>query len=1016
MGGSTVVMTWAAAGLLVLSGAVVLGAWHRILLRRADAIAAAKSALESETAEHAATRAALKANQERLQEFSAAAADWLWEIDTEYRFTLDTGRMQAGGLVGTNLIGLTRWEMPGADPADPVWQHYRDLLDARQTFHDFTFSYVGATGRRHHASISGHPLFNADGRFLGYRGTARDITSQVEAKTKIDRAAALFDAVRQIQGSYIAGVERKPASEQMLSILLQLTGSDYGFVGEMLSDEAGRRYLKIHALTNIAWDEPSRRLYADSQVSGFEFHNQDNLFGAVMRTEQAVIANSPATDPRRGGLPPGHPSLTSFLGIPLFSGKAMIGMIGLANRTDGYDQEIVDFLEPLTGACGAVMSAIQADAEQLRVAQELRRSDERLQLTLESTGVGPWDWDVLNGTFHFDATMTRKLGYAPDEIASSVAAWETLMHPDDLAAIRARFGQSLDASVEVFEAIYRIRMKQGGWRWLLSRGRIVQRTEDGRPSRVIGTHLDITGVKDTEIALRRSEERFRALAESSRAVPWEADVNTFRITYVGPQIERITGFSPADWVGKDMWPQRLHPEDRARVIREGEERAKEGIDHNLEYRLIAADGRVVWIRDLITVIKGDDGQRWLYGVMVDITEEKSREQALRESESRYRQAERVAGIIHWNATTGITDAWQDARLSFSETAPRFFATKADDLDLTVKDFVARFVHPDERARVLEEFIRSSDARETDYNLEYRVTRKDGTVAIVSELGQRIYDGSGGLVSAFGTIQDITERKQTENALRRAQLDAEMANRAKSQFLANVSHELRTPLNAIIGFSEVMKDELMGPLGAPIYREYSGDIHESGRHLLAIINDILDLSRVEAGQTTISESELSIDALVESCLILVRGKANANVLSLSADVPPALPRILGDERLLKQALLNLLSNAVKFTPRGGTVRVKAELASDGIDITVIDSGIGMSPAELEQVAKPFVQLENWLVRKYEGTGLGLSIVKAFCELHGGKLRISSEAGRGTTTTIHLPASRILQPPRNRALAE
>jgi len=307
-------------------------------------------------------------------------------------------------------------------------------------------------------------------------------------------------------------------------------------------------------------------------------------------------------------------------------------------------------------------------------------------------------------------------------------------------------------------------------------------------------------------------------------------------------------------------------------------------------------------------------------------------------------------------------------------------------------------------------------RKPDYSIEYRIVRKDGSIAVVSELGQHRYDSHGRVLSAFGTIQDISDRKAAENALRRAQMDAEMANRAKSQFLANVSHELRTPLNAIIGFSEVMKDELMGPLGARIYKEYSGDIHESGRHLLAIINDILDLSRVESGQATLNEGEIDVPHMIEACLTLIRGKANDSALTVATDMAPRLPNLYGDERLLKQALLNLLSNAVKFTPRGGSVKVKAALTGEGLDISVIDSGIGMTPAELEQVARPFVQLENWLVRKYEGTGLGLSIVKAFCELHGGSLYISSEAGRGTTTTIHLPATRILPAAPTRAHAE
>ncbi len=991
--------------LLLLCGGV-FGAWMAMLGRRERMLARAKAEFDAKAAEHSALQSTSKANEERLREFSEAAADWLWEIDVDYRFTMDTGRNPVGGLTGSKILGLTRWEMPGADPRDPHWDRYRAILDARETFRDFEFYYVGEDGTRHHASISGRPLFDSGGAFVGYRGTGRDITAEVEAKAKIDRTNALLDAVRQVQGGYIAGGEKKATCEQMLSIVLRLSDSAFGFVGEILTDPDGQRYLRAHALTNIAWDAATRKLYADSVVNGLEFRNLNTLFGAAIRTEQAVIANDPANDPRRGSLPQNHPPLESFLGLPMFAGKTMIGMLGVANRPGGYDQGIVDFLEPFAGACGAVLAAIQADAEQARFAAELHLTDERLQTTLESTGVGPWDWDLVAGAFKIDPGTIRKLGYGPDEIAPTVDAWDELMHPDDRKIVEARFGNARQPAAETFEAVYRLHTKQGGWRWLLTRGRVIQRDAAGHPTRIIGTHLDITDVKKTEIALRRSEERFRSLAESSRAVPWEADIATFQITYIGPQIERITGYTPADWVEKDLWPQRLHPEDRDRAMKEVEVLAKEALDHNLEYRLIAADGSVVWIRDMISVIKSDDGQRWLYGVMVDVTEGKQREQALRESEQRYRQAEHVAGILHWSAAAEADALWKDARITFSETSAPFLGVAHGELDITNDQFYNMFVHPDDRERIIMQLRQIVDDRRPDYSLEYRLIRKNGSIAAVSELGQHRYDAAGRVVSAFGTIQDITDRKTAENALRRAQLDAEMANRAKSQFLANVSHELRTPLNAIIGFSEVMKDELMGPLGVKIYKEYSGDIHESGRHLLAIINDILDLSRVESGQATLNEGVIDVPHMIEACLILVRGKAEAGALTVATDITPPLPAIYGDERLLKQALLNLLSNAVKFTPRGGSVKVRTALTGDGREISVTDSGIGMSAAELEQVARPFVQLENWLVRKYEGTGLGLSIVKAFCELHGGSLGISSEPGRGTTTTIHLPAARIL----------
>jgi PAS domain S-box-containing protein len=1106
-----------------------------LLLAAATAIIRLRS--RAERAERA-----LGHRDEHARDFGDYASDWLWEIDAAYRFTVTTSAADWGGIDGKTLIGLRRWEMPGANPADAVWDRYRALLDARQPLRDFEFSYLDATGRRRWASISGRALHAPDGTFVGYRGTAREATAEVEARAKAARTAALLDAVRLIQSSYIGGADPKLACAQMLATLLEVTESAYGFVGEIRHGPGGEPYLKAHAITNIAWNETTRRLYDENAAKGLEFHNLSTLFGAAITSGKPVIANDPKNDPRRGGLAHGHPPLNAFLAVPLYSGQDMVGLMGIANRPGGYDDEIVEFLEPLSGACGAVIGAIQADSQQagaetelretiarlnsaerhahlgsweadlatgdviasdeamdifghplgtkvsrdmflgallesdrtrvlaeieshhthgaseydleyriqhrlrgvrriaakvaverdahgvprrlsgtaqdvtdLRAVEaDLRASQERLALALDGTGVSLWDWNLTTGEFKFDRRPLERMGYQPDEVNYSIWGWDSLVHPDDLQAMSAAWERYIRGETPIFQSLYRIRAKNGDSRWILSRGRTVERGIDGLPRRMAGTHLDITDFKQIEIALRRSDDRFRALAESSRAVPWEANIASDRITYVGPQIEAVTGFNAKDWVEQDLWPQRLHPEDRERVLREATEYARAGLDHNLEYRLVAADGRVVWVRDLVSVAKSEDGSTWLYGAMVDVTDEKQREQILRESEARYRQAERVAGLIHWSSVG--SSAKNQAKVTYSDTAAAFFGMPPEQLPANHPAYVEQLVHPEDRDELRQAFAELERERSEEYTLEYRIQRKDKSVAVVSEIGRRFYGDDGRALSAFGTIQDITERKHAEDALRRAQLEAEIANRAKSQFLANVSHELRTPLNAIIGFSEIMTGELMGPLGAGIYKEYAGDIHDSGRHLLAIINDILDLSRVEAGQTHLNESTIDVRRLVNSCLTLVRSKADAGGLTMSIEVPVEAPMIVGDERLLKQTMLNLLSNAVKFTPSGGSIQIQARVDTEGMHIAIADSGIGMSESELAQVAKPFVQIENWLVRKYEGTGLGLSIAKAYCELHGGRLDITSAPGDGTTASIHLPASRLLPPEKLRAHAE
>ena len=265
---------------------------------------------------------------------------------------------------------------------------------------------------------------------------------------------------------------------------------------------------------------------------------------------------------------------------------------------------------------------------------------------------------------------------------------------------------------------------------------------------------------------------------------------------------------------------------------------------------------------------------------------------------------------------------------------------------------------------------------------------------------------GGILFA---VADITERKRVEVDLRRAKDEAELASRSKTEFLANMSHELRTPLNAIIGFSDILMGQIFGPLGDARYSDYARDIRDSGLHLLNLINDVLDVSKVEFGKVELIEETVDIVAVVESCARLMRDRADTAGLRLVQELPPGLPQIQGDSRRLKQVLLNLLSNAVKFTPTGGRVTIRASYQpQDGFRLIVEDTGIGIAKVDLEKAMRPFGQIDSRLARKYQGTGLGLPLARSMAELHGGKLELDSAPGQGTTATIWLPAGRVLQP--------
>ncbi len=263
--------------------------------------------------------------------------------------------------------------------------------------------------------------------------------------------------------------------------------------------------------------------------------------------------------------------------------------------------------------------------------------------------------------------------------------------------------------------------------------------------------------------------------------------------------------------------------------------------------------------------------------------------------------------------------------------------------------------------------------------------------------------------SLATYDDVTGSYSAERQLRIAKEEAELASRAKSDFLANVSHELRTPLNAIIGFSEIIKDQLFGPMGNQRYREYAIDIHDSGTHLLSLINDILDLSKIEAGKFELHEEAIDLERATKSCFRIMRDRAEEAGVTLEHRFPAGLPRIKADPRAVKQILLNLLSNAVKFTDPGGRVLVYSSINQDGaLVLHVEDTGIGIAGADIAKAMAPFGQVDSSLSRKYEGTGLGLPLTRHLVDLHDGELTLASNMGQGTHVSIVFPSERVMAP--------
>lgn len=311
------------------------------------------------------------------------------------------------------------------------------------------------------------------------------------------------------------------------------------------------------------------------------------------------------------------------------------------------------------------------------------------------------------------------------------------------------------------------------------------------------------------------------------------------------------------------------------------------------------------------------------------------------------------------------------------------------------------IHPDDLPIVMEHLRKRLMGEERVSQYELRLRRRDGSYVWVETMATRIvWDGTP---ASLSWLIDIEGRKRAEAELIRSREAAEQASRVKSEFLAGMSHELRTPLNAIIGFSQMISTAMLGTLN-PRYVEYACDICESGQHLLDLINDILDLSKIEVGKLELRECEVDLTGVIRTCMELVRSQTAAKDLSVDEKIQPGLSPVRADARALKQVLLNFLSNAIKFTPAGGRITIGASGTPSGIELFVTDTGIGMTADEIKVAMEPFGQVDSMIAREQAGTGLGLPISLSLMKLHGGGVRVASKPGEGTTLTAWLPIER------------
>jgi PAS domain S-box-containing protein len=687
-----------------------------------------------------------------------------------------------------------------------------------------------------------------------------------------------------------------------------------------------------------------------------------------------------------------------------------------------------------------VVLSIEDITERKRTESALRESQhalqaegQRLDMALEGGELGIWDYNMNAGYCFYDERWAAMLGYTKEEIEHTPDFFFDLLYPDDQPRVEAAMDAVVCGATSRLDLEIRMQHKDGSWHWVLDRGRVTEWNDDGSPARMVGTHMDITERKEAEQALRRSQRRLKEerqrldmALEGGDLGTWDADLNTGKTQY-NERWATMLGYTLSEVEQEShFYLNHLHPDDRPRVEQLIDDLAAgEKAQMNLEVRMRHKDGSWRWILDRgrVTEWNEDGTARRVVGTHLDITDRKEAEAALRRSHSVLVAQQEAApdGILVIDDNRQIVsynqrfiDLWglSDQAIAAGEDDNILSEAmqQVDDPEAFLETIEYLYDHPHESSRD-------------------EVTLSDGRV--FDRYSQPIGDGS----TYYGRVwyyHEITERVEREEKLRRyaanleetkaalernssnlahtiyelnqARKKAEAATRAKSAFLANMSHEIRTPMNGVIGMAALLLETDLNDE----QQEYTETIRTSGDALLNLINDILDVSKIEAGRLELDEHPFAVSHCVEEALDLVVHQAARSGLKLAyhlgADVPGW---VRGDAARVRQIITNFLSNAVKFTDEGEVVvRVEAEPLphrENAVEVTfaVHDTGIGIPEDKQDVLFDSFVQADSSTARKYGGTGLGLTISKQLADMMDGHIELESTPGEGSTFSFVVP---------------
>ena len=740
--------------------------------------------------------------------------------------------------------------------------------------------------------------------------------------------------------------------------------------------------------------------------------------GRVLKAGEYFVWNDMENDPR---MVPWHEDalrmgFRSCVAFPLKVSGQVCGVLKLyAAETSFFDDEELKLLDELAMDVSFAIEVAEKEAHRKLAEEALQESETRYRAIFEASAEGILIADLETKIFKYaNPSMCRMLGYTENElIIMSVAD----IHPKDaLQGVIAEFEAQACGEKTLAAGLPCLR-KDGTV--FYADVNAVKITIDGKECNA-GFFRDITERKLAEEALRQSEERFRILFEQAADIILQLEITPEGIPLIreaNSATFRLLGYEREELIGQPVSFIEAAP-DASKVVHERRQNVLSGIGTVFESRHRCKDNTILDVECSVSEIQVGS-KTFAVSVERDITARKQAEETLRQSEERYRCI-----------TQAVTDYIYTVRIANGRPMETIHGEACVAVTgYTAVDFLAdpflwlNMVNKKDHPAVLEQ-TRQILAGLDPKPVEHRISRKDGKERWVLSTLVPHFNDRRSLLSYEGIIQDITDRKKAEIELKKAHDELEKkveertaelnhANKAKSDFLASMSHELRTPLNSVIGFSQVLQEQYFGPLNEK-QLEYARDIEEGGNHLLSLINDVLDLSKIEAGKEAIDLSTFNLSLLLKNSFVMIKEKCHKHGIALSADIPAGLEEaeITADERKIKQVVFNLLSNASKFTPDGGAIKLGLRRNGGEFLVVVTDNGIGVPMEYQQKIFEDFYQIRSGLTSKTRGTGLGLALCKRLVEMHGGRIWVVSEgAEKGSAFSFSIPvkqSSKITPP--------